>query len=46
MFFTALPELKTELSHVASDMEALLPSDWKTGTVGEIIDEVMNSRGK
>ncbi|MEE0132829.1 MAG: polyprenyl synthetase family protein [Treponema sp.] len=46
MFFTALPELKTELSHVASDMEALLPSDWKTGTVGEIIDDVMNSRGK
>ena len=33
MFFTALPELKTELSHVSADMEAMLPADWKTGTV-------------
>ena len=46
MFFTALPELKSELSHVSEDMETLLPEDWKTGTVGEIIDDVMNSRGK
>ena len=46
MFFTALPELKTELSHVSSDMEVLLPESWLTGTVGEIITDVMNSRGK
>ena len=46
MFFTALPELKTELSHVSADMEAMLPADWKKGTVGAIIDDVMNSRGK
>ena len=46
MFFTALPELKTELSHVSSYMEAMLPENWLTGTVGEIITDVMNSRGK
>jgi heptaprenyl diphosphate synthase len=46
MFFTALPDLKSELSQVSSDMESLLPESWLTGTVGEIITDVMNSRGK
>ncbi len=46
MFFNALPELKEELAQVSCEMESLLPEDWNQGTVGEIIDDVMNSRGK
>ena len=46
MFFTALPEMKDVLSKVSRDMDELLPNDWNKGQVGEIISDVMNSRGK
>ncbi len=46
MFFNALPELKEELAQISCEMESLLPEDWSQGTVGEIIDDVMSSRGK
>lgn len=46
MFFNALPELKEELAQVSDEMGALLPEDWNQGTVGKIISDVMNSRGK
>lgn len=46
MFLNALPELKDELAQVSHEMETLLPEDWKIGAVGEIISDVMSSRGK
>ncbi len=46
MFFTALPQLKDELTFVSREMDTLLPDDWNKGPVGDIIQDVMNSRGK
>ena len=46
MFFTALPQLKDELTFVSREMDILLPEDWNKGPVGDIIQDVMNSRGK
>lgn len=46
MFFNALPELKEELKKISHEMESLIPDEWKNGTVGEIISDVMSSRGK
>lgn len=46
MFFTALPQLKNELTQVSCEMEILLPEDWNKGVVGEIVRDVMGSRGK
>ena len=46
MFFTALPQLKDELAYVSQEMDTLLPDDWNKGPVGDIIQDVMNSRGK
>lgn len=46
MFFTALPQLKDELAFVSQEMDILLPEDWNKGPVGDIIQDVMNSRGK
>lgn len=46
MFVTALPQLKDELAFVSQEMDILLPEDWNKGPVGDIIQDVMNSRGK
>lgn len=46
MFSNTLPELGKELKRVSHEMETLIPNEWKKGAVGEIIKDVMSSRGK
>lgn len=46
MFFNALPGLQDELKQVSDEMEALLPSEWKQGRVGEMLQAILGGRGK
>lgn len=46
MFFNALPGLESEMEQVSRQMEELLPSEWKQGAVGEIIQAILEGRGK